>query len=153
MRFNLFKQSSPWLDPVVSERVEAAIRAAEKQTSGEIRVFTERRCAYLDAVDRAAELFAQLGMHQTKQRNAVLIYWAVLDRQVAIYADEGIHAKLGQAYWNERVMRMLPHFQDADPAKALEGCLQEVGASLQHHFPYDPDSDRNELSDTMIIGR
>lgn len=153
MRFNLFKNSSPWLDPLVSERVEAAIRAAEKQTSGEIRVFTERRCAYLDAVDRAAELFGQLGMHQTKQRNAVLIYWAVLDRQVAIYADQGIHEKLGQAYWNERVMRMLTHFQDADPAKALDGCIQAVGASLQHHFPYDPDSDLNELSDTMIIGR
>ena len=153
MIFKLFTPSRPWLDPLVSGRVEASVRAAEKMTSGEIRVFTERRCSYVDAVDRAAELFAQLGMHQTKQRNAVLIYWAVLDRQVAIYADEGIHAKLGQSFWNECVQRMLPHFRSADAAAALEGCVMEVGASLQKHFPYDPNSDRNELSDTMIIGR
>ncbi|MFM7671694.1 MAG: TPM domain-containing protein [Bacteroidota bacterium] len=153
MLFNLFIKSRPWLDPAVSERVEAAIRSAEKQTSGEIRVFTERKCSYVDAVDRAAELFAQLDMHQTKQRNAVLIYWAVADRQVAIYADQGIYEKLGQSYWDQCVQRMLPHFRSADAAAALEGCLQEIGQSLQQHFPYDPDSDRNELSDSMLIGR
>ncbi len=150
---NLFGKPRPWLDPLVSERVEAAIRSAEQLTSGEIRVFTERHCSYVDAVDRAAELFAQLNMHQTEQRNAVLIYWAVLDRQVAIYADAGIHTKLGQSYWNERVGRMLPHFRSADAAAALEGCIQDVGQALKQHFPYDPGSDRNELSDSMIIGR
>lgn len=153
MLFKLFSKPRPWLDPVVSERVEAAIRLAEKQTSGEIRVFTERRCSYVDAVDRAHELFAQLGMHQTQQRNAVLIYWAVLDRQVAIYADQGIHEKLGQSYWAECVQRMLPHFRSADAGAALEGCVLEIGQSLQQHFTYDPNSDRNELSDTMLIGR
>ena len=151
--FNLFGKPRPWLDPIVAERVESAIGAAEKMTSGEIRVFTERKCAYVDAVDRAAELFAQLGMHQTKQRNAVLVYWAVVDRQVAIYADRGIHEKLGQSFWDECVQRMLPHFRSSDPATALVGCIQEIGQSLKHHFPYDPNSDRNELSDTMLIGR
>ncbi len=153
MIFNLFKRSSNWLDPQVSDRVAAAIGSAEKMTSGEIRVFTERRCSYMDAVDRAAELFAELGMHRTEQRNAVLIYWAVLDRQVAIYADQGIHEKLGQSYWNESVHRMLTHFRSNDPATALEGCIQEVGVSLKQYFPFDPATDRNELSDTMLIGR
>jgi len=151
--FKLIGKSRPWIDPAVSARVEAAVRLAEQQTSGEIRVFTERRCSYVDAVDRAAELFAQLGMHQTKQRNAVLIYWAVLDKQVAVYADQGIHEKLGSAYWNERVQRMLPFFRSADPGAALEDCIGAVGQALQKYFPYDPGSDRNELSDSMLIGR
>lgn len=153
MPFHLFGKPRSWIDPTVSARVEAAIRAAEQQTSGEIRVFTERHCTYLDAVDRAAELFAQMGMHQTQQRNAVLIYWAVKDRQVAVFADEGIHAQVGQAYWNERVASMLTHFRSADPAQALEDCIRAVAAALHTYFPYDPHTDRNELSDTMIIGR
>lgn len=153
MVFNLFKRSNHWLDAQVSDRVAAAIALAEKETSGEIRVFTERRCSYVDAVDRAAELFAQLGMHQTQQRNAVLIYWAVVDRQVAIYADQGIHEKLGQAYWNDCVQRMLIHFRSNEAAVALEQCIRAVGISLKHHFPYDPGTDRNELSDTLLIGR
>lgn len=151
--FQFFQRSRNWLDPQVSERVAAAIGSAEKLTSGEIRVFTERHCSYVDAVDRAAELFAQLGMHRTQQRNAVLVYWAVKDRQVAIYADQGIHEKLEQSYWNDCVQRMLMHFRSNDAARALEGCIAEVGDSLKKHFPYDPSSDRNELSDEMLIGR
>lgn len=150
---HLFGKSRSWIDPSVAARVEAAVRLAEQQTSGEIRVFTEQHCAYLDAVDRAIELFGQLGMHQTRQRNAVLIYWAVKDRQVAVYADQGIHDKLGSSYWNERVERMLPLFRASDPAMALEDCIGAVGEALKKYFPYDPGSDRNELSDTMMIGR
>ncbi len=153
MLAGLFRKSGPWIDPAVSARVEAAVRLAEQQTSGEIRVFTERRCSFVDAVDRAAELFAQLGMHQTQQRNGVLIYWAVLDKQVAVFADRGIHEQLGAAYWNERVERMLPLFRSADPGAALEDCIRAVGEALKKHFPYDPGSDRNELSDSMMIGR
>lgn len=149
----LFKRSRPWIDPAIADRVQAAIRSAEKMTSGEIRVFTERRCSYLDAVDRAAELFANLSMHKTRQRNAVLVYWAVQDRQVAIYADQGIHERLGQSFWEERVSLMMEHFRSNDPALALEGCVRTVAEALQKHFPYDPNSDQNELSDAMIIGR
>ncbi len=150
---NFFRKSKPWIDPAVASRVEAAIALAEKKTSGEIRVFTERRCAYVDAVDRAAELFAELRMHQTQARNGVLIYWAVMDRQVAVYADQGIYEKLGQSYWNERVQEMLTHFRSSDPALALERCIDAVGVALEQHFPYDARNDQNELSDSMLIGR
>lgn len=153
MILKLFQRSREWLDPQVSERVATAIGKAEKLTSGEIRVFTERHCSYVDAVDRAAELFAHLRMHQTKERNAVLIYWAVKDRQVAIYADQGIHEKLGKKYWSDCVQQMLMHFRSNDAAGALEGCIAEVGNSLKQFFPYDAKSDRNELSDEMLIGR
>ncbi len=150
---NLFGKPRPWLEPSVAERVETSIRSAERVTSGEIRVYAERRCAYVDAVDRARELFWQFGMHQTKQRNAVLIYWAVWDKQVAIFADEGIYQRVGEAYWQECVQQMLIHFRSNDPATALEACVRAVGESLSNYFPYDPSSDRNELSDSMMIGR
>ena len=150
---NLFGKPRPWLDASVAERVETAVRTAEQSTSAEIRVYTERKCSYVDAVDRARELFWQFGMHQTQRRNAVLIYWAVQDKQVAIFADEGIYQQLGEAYWYSCVQQMLTHFRSNDPATALEACVRAVGESLSNYFPYDPNSDRNELSDSMIIGR
>lgn len=51
-----------------------AIQKAEKNTSGEVRVFVEAKCDYVDPVDRAKDIFLSLKMDQTKDRNAVLFY-------------------------------------------------------------------------------
>jgi len=74
-----------------SERMVEAIRSAEKQTSGEVRLYVESHCKMVDPLDRAKELFLQLEMMKTKDRNAVLLYFAMKDRQLAILGDEGIH--------------------------------------------------------------
>src|SRR5712691_11244817 len=76
-----------------------AIGAAEKQTSGEVRVFIESKCKFVDPLDRAAEIFYRLKMDRTAQRNAVLVYIALKDQQLAIFGDKGIHAKTGQQFW------------------------------------------------------
>ena len=84
-----------------------AIRHAEEQTSGEVRVFVENRCRFMDALDRAAEIFFSLQMEMTEQRNAVLVYVALKDHQLAVFGDEGIHKKVGTEYWNKRVKEMM----------------------------------------------
>ena len=84
-----------------------AIRQAEKRTSGEVRVFVESKCSWVDAIDRAAEIFFTLEMEKTEQRNAVLIYVAIKDHQLAVFGDEGIHQKVGSDYWNKVVSEML----------------------------------------------
>jgi len=93
------------------ERMVQAIRFAEKQTSGEIRLFVESHCSFLNPIDRAKELFAELNMSATKDRNAVLLYFAMKDRQMAIWGDEGIHKKLGQSFWNKKVETILEDFK------------------------------------------
>jgi len=50
-----------------------AIKDAEKDTSGEIRVHIENYCKG-DILDRAAQLFGILKMHKTEKRNGVLFY-------------------------------------------------------------------------------
>ena len=67
-----------------------AIRYAEQRTSGEVRVFVESRCRYMDAVDRAVEIFFKLEMDETKEHNGVLVYVALKDRQLAVFGDGGI---------------------------------------------------------------
>ena len=130
-----------------------AIRQAEQRTSGEVRLFIESHCRFVDALDRAKEIFFKLEMEKTAERNASLIYVAVKDRQVAVYGDEGIHQKVGQKYWEEEVKKMLVNFKQEHLADGLVLCISDIGEALHQHFPYDRDTDKNELPDEIIFGK
>lgn len=155
MRFKLF----PWQKPksLLSEEdnrlVVKAIRQAEKATSGEVRVFIESRCAWMNAMDRAAEIFFSLKMEQTEQRNAVMVYVAIKDRQLAVFGDEGIHQRVGTEYWNNIVRDMLRDFSAENYGKGIAECVIQIGNALQQYFPYDKDTDKNELPDEIVFGR
>jgi uncharacterized membrane protein len=134
-------------------QIVAAIKQAEQQTSGEIRVYIESRCRFVDPLDRAAEVFAHLDMGKTASHNAVLIYVAVKDHQLAVFGDQGIHEKVGEVFWKERVMHMLSHFKEDHYAEAIVKTIQDIGAALKYHFPYDGQTDINELPDDIVFGR
>jgi uncharacterized membrane protein len=136
-----------------NELMVQAIRDAEKQTSGEVRVFVESRCRFVDPLDRAFEIFAKFKMQNTAQRNAVLVYVAIKDRQLAVYADVGIHQKTGDDYWKASVNNMISHFNKENYGAGIAHCVNMVGDALQEHFPYDKDLDKNELPDEIIFGK
>ena len=133
--------------------VVKAIRHAEQRTSGEVRVFVESRCSWVDAIDRAAEIFFTLKMEKTEQRNAVLVYVAVKDRQLAVFGDEGIHNKVGTEYWNKLVGEMLATFSGSNYAKGIAECVIQIGDALHTNFPFDKSTDKNELPDEIVFGR
>jgi uncharacterized membrane protein len=81
-------------------KVLSAVKEAEGETSGEIRVHIETRCSG-DVLDRAAWVFGKLGMHKTALRNGVLFYLAVEDRKFAIIGDAGINAKVPIDFWDD----------------------------------------------------
>lgn len=151
--FSFFrKRSSSLFSAEEKEAIAAAIVQAEKQTSGEIRVFIENKCRYIEATDRAAELFHQLSMHQTAERNGVLLYLAIADRQLAIWGDQGIHEKLGSTYWGEQVNGMLAAFNRADYTAGICTCILEIGKALRLHFPFQGEKDKNELDNEVVFG-
>jgi uncharacterized membrane protein len=152
MPISLFRHK-PLLDQVQQQQIVAAIEAAEKCTSGEIRVYVESRCRYVNPLDRAAEVFAGLQMDKTAARNGVLVYVALRDRQLAIFGDKGIHEKVGDAFWNQQVRNILDHFTRGDYAGGIARIVNEVGLALERHFPYDPNTDQNELPDDIVFGR
>lgn len=129
-----------------------AIRFAEKQTSGELRLFVESRCKYINPVDRAIELFSELKMHNTKDRNGVIIYIAMKDRQLAIYGDEGIHNRLGQEFWTKEVNTMIDEFHAEHFTDGIVKIIGDIGQALKTHFPYDKE-DNNELEDGIVFGK
>jgi uncharacterized membrane protein len=128
-----------------------AIQDAEKNTSGEVRLFVEGKCNYVDAVDRAKEVFFSLKMEQTKDRNAVLFYLALDDRQLALFADEGIYQKLGEAYWNDKVKKIIRSFTKDDYTGGICAVIHDIGEALKTEFPYES-GDKNELPDEIIFG-
>ncbi len=151
--FHLFGKRKPFFSEEESRLIVDAIRYSEKRTSGEIRVFIESRCRYVDAIDRAAELFFKLEMERTEDRNAVLIYLAMKDHQLAVFGDENIHNKVGNEYWNNAVRKMLSDFDKENFANGIRQCVTDVGEALHFHFPYNNDTDKNELPDDIVFGK
>jgi uncharacterized membrane protein len=148
-----WQKNKPLLDEEENRLIVKAIRQAEKRTSGEVRVYVESRCRFMDAIDRAAELFFSLQMEKTDDRNAVLVYIALKDHQLAVFADEGIYKKTGADYWNNVVKEMLSTFNKQDYAKGIAECVIQIGEALTTHFPYDNDTDKNELPDQIVFGK
>lgn len=153
MKLFPWRKKKSLLNEEDSRLVVKAIRQAEKSTSGEVRVFVENRCSWMDAMDRAAELFFSLQMDKTEQRNGTLVYVAIKDRQLAVFGDEGIHQKVGSAYWNNIVKDMLRDFKADHYGKGIAECVIQIGNALHTYFPFDRDTDKNELPDEIVFGR
>ncbi|GAB4025685.1 TPM domain-containing protein [Spirosoma koreense] len=130
------------------QRIVDAIRQAEKATSGEIRVHIEPHCGEADPVRRAIDVFARLGMHQTKARNGVLFYLAHVDRKFAVVGDQGIDAKVPADFWETTKELLRTHFSTGDYATGLSRGIERAGEQLKHYFPYASD-DTNELADDI----
>lgn len=153
MTFSLFnKKPLDILTDAEKEEIVQSIRLAESRTSGEIRVFMEQKCKYVDPVERATEIFFQLKMERTTDRNAVLLYVAVKDHQLAIFGDEGIYQKTGKDYWEEAVNHILQHFNKDNFAAGVSTYVQEIGEALHYYFPYNHETDQNELPDDIVFG-
>lgn len=142
-------RQKPFLSRSQIKKLTRQIARCEKQTSGEFRVMIEKHCP-ADVIAHAQNQFARLNMHQTAQRNGVLVYVAYVDQKIAIWADEGIHQKVGQAFWNTQVRKAIEHFSQKHPFDALSGCIASIAQALQTYFPYDPHTDKNELPDEII---
>ena len=153
MLLNLFKRRKPIFAEQEIAKLKLAIAAAEKSTSGEIRVYIESKCRYVEATDRAAELFLELKMQETVARNGVLIYLATEDRQLAIWGDQGVHERLGNEYWQQRIEEMLNSIKQLDYLSGITYCIEQVGNALSTHFPYQRATDQNELSDEILFGK
>jgi uncharacterized membrane protein len=143
----------PVLRRLDSHAVEQAIARVETRTSGEIRVSIAR--FFLGNSRRLAEhAFQRLGMHATRDRNGVLLLIAPARHQVVVLGDEGIHGKVGDAFWTEIAARVSTRFREGRFTEGVVEAVDTIGEALVRHFPADPDPDANpnELPDTIDLG-
>ena len=129
------------------QKIVAAIKEAELNTSGELRVHIENNCKE-EALERAAEVFYDLKMNRTAARNGILFYLAVKDHKFAIIGDEGINREVEHDFWNDIKDEMISNFKANKFAEGLIAGILKCGDKLKEYFPYQND-DVNELSDEI----
>lgn len=152
--FGLFgKKQKEYFTQAEKDAIVAAIQKAEQRTSGEIRIYVESNCELVNPVHRAKEIFYQLQMDRTASRNGVLLYLAMEDHQLAVFGDEGIHQKVGHAFWLKEVEMMLSEFREKHFIEGICHIIEDIGEALVTHFPYDGTTDKNELPDEIVFGK
>lgn len=137
-----------FLTPEEEKEIVDAIRSAEKNTSGEIRVHLENKTS-VTPLQRAWEVFHIQKMDTTEQRNGILFYLAVEDKKFAIYADEGINAKVPSNFWDDIKTQMQEDFRKGDFCQGIVKGILSAGESLKSFFP-SQNGDKNELPDDII---
>lgn len=115
-------------------RIVAEIGKAERQTTGEIRVFISHQF-HRDPVQAAQKQFRRLRMNRTRERNAVLIFVAPESRNFAVVGDEAIHKKCGAEFWTSVSQGIETAFHQGDFTGGLEEAVRRSGQLLAEHFP------------------
>ena len=139
------------LSPEHEQRIAAAIEAAELLTSGEVRVHLNDTCKGY-ALKDAEKVFKRLRMDQTADRNGILFYIAIESHKFAVVGDLGIHASVGQSFWDGIRDRMVTELKEGRWLEAIELGVAEAGRALAQYFPHQGDRDRNELSNEVSRG-
>ncbi len=139
-----------FLSNIEEQEIVEAIRIAEDHTSGEIRVHIENTCN-ANVEKRALEVFSNLKMYNTADRNGVLIYVAVNDHKFGIYGDKGINNVVPKDFWNTTKTIIENHFKTGDFKQGLVDGILHAGQQLKVHFPI-MDNDIDELPNTISKG-
>ena len=133
-----------------SKLIQQSIADAERMCSGEIRVHIVMRCKG-DVLLQAKKVFEKLKMHQTAERNGVLIYLALADKKMAILGDKGINEKVPEGFWDMVYSSMRKSFSEAKYTEGLQIGIGMAGEKLRTYFPHKKD-DKNELSNEISYG-
>jgi len=143
-------KAEAFISPDEEQEIIAAIKVAEKNTSGEIRVHIEASTEK-NHDERSLEVFYLLEMNKTKDENAVLIYVAVKDKKFVIYGDKGINKVVPEGFWTTTKDIMQNHFRQGDFKQGIVDGILKAGEELQEHFPWQID-DEDELSNEISKG-
>lgn len=142
-------KTKDFLDRLDDARVVGAIHAAERRTSGEIRVFVSKgRLGRADVLAQARVRFERLGMTSTAARNGVLFYFVPRDQAFAVIGDAGIDAVCGAGFWEDVAADLREDLRRGDFTTAVVNAIARAGEKLAEHFPRRGD-DRDELSNEV----
>ena len=142
-------RTKEFLSKLEHDRIVQALREAEAKTSGQIRLYVQRGKSDADPLIAAQKRFHRMGMHKTRERNAVLIFVAPRAHKFAVIGDKAIHEKCGEKFWQRLVDGMRAHFKNEKFSHAIVEAIEETGKVLAAHFPKTRAAP-NELSDEIV---
>src|SRR5438034_11062123 len=123
-----------FLSKLEHDQIVESIREAELKTSGEIRVVIQRGKLKSDPLPAAQKKFHRLGMHKTRERNAVLIFVAPRAHKLAVVGDQAVHEKCGREFWQRVVEAMRHCFRTGRFSEGVGGAITVIGELLAQHF-------------------
>lgn len=130
--------------------IQQAISNAERSTSGEIRVHIDSFCL-VNPMRKAIRVFKRLKMHETAEKNGVLIYIATKNHKLAIVGDSGINDKVPLGFWDEEKKIMISYFKEGKYVDGLLEGIRLIGEQLKIYFPAQ-ETDEDELSNEISFG-
>lgn len=137
----------------ICDAVVATIASAETRSSGEIRVYVESHCELVNPILRCEQIFEQLEMHKTAERNGVLLYLALKDKQFGIVGDRGINQKVGgNDYWQQTAEMLKSHLQKGELKEGICAVVAAIGKTLAEHYPESDPNTINELPNEIVFG-
>ena len=131
--------------------VNAAVSEAERMTSAELKVVLTRHC-WGDLKAKACHVFKELGLDKTEKRNCVLVLLVVANREFLIYGDEGIHAQVGQGFWDDVCEQMREAFGRDEFGEGIATGVRRIGEKLSQYFPHERE-DVDEISNEIVYRR
>jgi len=140
-------KTAAFLSKEEEQEIVQAIVEAEKNTSGEVRVHIENH-SNKTPLERAQEVFFELKMEATNDRNGVLFYVSVADKKFAIIGDQGINELVAPDFWDTTKEIVIAHFKNGNFKTGLVEGILSAGNQLKAYFPYQSD-DEDELSNEI----
>lgn len=137
------------------ERLEAHVRASEREHTGQICLCVEaslppsylwRHIARGEAIedvarDRAVTLFGKQRVWDTEYNNGVLIYLLLAEHRIEIVADRALARRTDEQQWRTLVDRVADACRARHIEEGLTIAVDVVSAALTQHFPRPPGSD------------
>jgi uncharacterized membrane protein len=148
----MFANAAQFLTDKENELILNKVREQEKGTSGEIRLFIESKCSFVNPIERAKEIFLNLKMYETEDRNAVLIYIAFKDQDFALFCDSGMNKKTDSSFWKKESSTLAKSFYQKNYVDGMLACIKNVGEEMRKQFPTHGEA-KNELPDEIIFGK
>lgn len=148
----MFTKPKAFFTKKENDTLLSTVRRCEAKTSGEIRIYIEAKCSYVNPMHRAQELFSKYKMYETENRNAVLIYIAHKHHEFAIVGDKNIFMQAPKAFWSSEAINLAKAFSSKKYVEGLINCIQNTGQLLFDLFPYHGEN-KNELPDEIIFGK
>ena len=143
-------KTEDFLSKTEEQEIVQAIVEAEKNTSGEIRVHIEEHTEK-SPLERAQEVFFELKMDETQDRNGVLFYVCVSDKKFAILGDKGINEAVESDFWDCTKDTIISNFKEKKYKEGLVAGILKAGERLEQYFPFT-DGDKDELSNEISKG-
>jgi putative membrane protein len=100
---------------------------------------------------RAFSLFAERGVHRTRDHTGLLLLVSALEHRVVILGDTGIYAMIGEQGFQDHVKHLVDRLREGHAAQGILETLERLETVLVQHIPGRTD-DSNELPNALVRG-